>query len=169
MSPTQDDNNNNNNNKHADDFLQRTKTKVDLAFSPLLMIPGDLYPWPVTVTAKTLRTGWGLRSERRALACESAGVLGYRPSSNSYWMEHVDKRRYCLASAKVGDGVVGLIEDKGSEFYTVNIFAGLHCVLSRLAFEGATKRNKPELKRGGRSLYLIIKLSDKQMSSMPKL
>ena len=44
--------------------------------------------------------------------------------------------------------MVGLIEEKGGDYYVVNIFSGFHCILNRLAFEGATKRSKPELKKG---------------------
>jgi exosome complex component RRP40 len=43
---------------------------------------------------------------------------------------------------------VGVIEDKSGDFYRVNIRSGSLGSLSRLAFEGATKRNKPELKVG---------------------
>jgi len=48
----------------------------------------------------------------------------------------------------VNDQVVGIIEEKGGDFYMVNIFSGSTCILYRQAFDGATKRNKPELNRG---------------------
>ena len=59
-----------------------------------------------------------------------------------------------------GDQVVGIIEERGVDFYVVNIFSGAHCVLNRLAFEGATKRSKPELKKGDLIYARVIVASD---------
>jgi exosome complex component RRP40 len=44
--------------------------------------------------------------------------------------------------------VVGVIEDRSADFYRVNIFSGSAALLPRTDFDGATKRNKPELRRG---------------------
>ena len=44
--------------------------------------------------------------------------------------------------------MVGIVEERTSETYKVNVFSGAPALLNRLAFEGATKRNKPEMKRG---------------------
>jgi exosome complex component RRP40 len=44
--------------------------------------------------------------------------------------------------------VVGVIEDKTGDFYKVNIQSGATGMLSRIGFDGATKRNRPELKTG---------------------
>ena len=49
---------------------------------------------------------------------------------------------------RTGDQVVGVIEDKTGDFYKVNILSGASALLSRVGFEGATKRNRPELKAG---------------------
>jgi len=48
----------------------------------------------------------------------------------------------------VNDQVVGIIEEKGGDFYMVNLFSGSTCILNRLSFDGATKRNKPDLNCG---------------------
>eukprot|EP01035_Chromulina_nebulosa_P017715 gene17715-23307_t len=50
--------------------------------------------------------------------------------------------------AKPGDQVVGVIDDRGGDYYKVNISNGMVAILNRLSFDGATKRNKPELKKG---------------------
>lgn len=57
----------------------------------------------------------------------------------------ISNKRYM---PRIGDGVIGIIADKTGDYYTVNIFSGHPCLMSRLAFDGATKRNKPELNRG---------------------
>ena len=71
------------------------------------------------------------------------GVLRYRPP-NAYWIESNCKRYIPRAN----DQVVGIIEERGGDYYKVNIFSGTLALLNRLAFEGATKRNKPEMKKG---------------------
>jgi exosome complex RNA-binding protein Rrp4 len=63
-------------------------------------------------------------------------------------------------SPSVGDNVVAVIEDKLGDFYILNIFTGGTATMSRLAFDGATKRNKPELKRGD-VVYARVVLVDR--------
>ncbi len=63
-----------------------------------------------------------------------------------------------------GDQVVGVIEDKTGDFYKVSILSGATCLLSRLAFEGATKRNKPELKIGD-VIYCRVQLAHKDLDT----
>jgi exosome complex component RRP40 len=71
------------------------------------------------------------------------GTLHYKEPS-FYWVEQAGKRY----TPQTGDNVVGLVEDKMGEFYAINVFSGHTCIMNRFAFDGATKRNKPELKRG---------------------
>ena len=48
--------------------------------------------------------------------------------------------------AAVGDPVIGIITMRLSEAYRVDIAEALPATLDHLAFQGATKRNKPDLK-----------------------
>lgn len=48
----------------------------------------------------------------------------------------------------VGDRVIGLIQKCGGETFAVDIGAIRHAQLDILAFEGATKRNRPQLNIG---------------------
>lgn len=57
-----------------------------------------------------------------------------------------------------------MVEDKGGDFYKVNIFSGAPALLDRLAFDGATKRNKPELRRGD-VLYARVTLADRDLDT----
>lgn len=90
-----------------------------------------------------VKIGNGLQVVNDTAIVTMPGVLQFRKPAN-FWVETSRKKYY----PKVGDQVVGIVEDRGGDFYTVNIFSGTPCILNRLAFDGATKRNKPELKRG---------------------
>jgi exosome complex component RRP40 len=59
---------------------------------------------------------------------------------------------------------VGIIEDKGGDFYRVNILSGSAAMLNRLNFEGASKRNKPEL-RVGDIVYCKVSLAHKHLDT----
>lgn len=62
-----------------------------------------------------------------------------------------------LYSPVCGDQVVGIIDDKGADFYRINIRSSALAILNRLSFEGATKRNKPEYKRGDVVYCRVVK------------
>ncbi|KRW99944.1 Nucleic acid-binding, OB-fold [Pseudocohnilembus persalinus] len=48
----------------------------------------------------------------------------------------------------VEDFIIGIVSQKQGEFYTLNIGASQEAVLGSLEFEGATKKNKPNLEPG---------------------
>ena len=97
-----------------------------------------------------------------------AGRLLYRSSSRT-WYVASNPRRYHLtqspisssplakstqqgitANMGVGDRVIGIIEDQkaSADYYRVNIFGSHSALLHVLSFEGATKRNRPQLDPG---------------------
>ena len=45
-----------------------------------------------------------------------------------------------------GDNVIGVVTAKAGDIYRVDIGASETAALSYLAFEGATKRNRPDVK-----------------------
>eukprot|EP01039_Chlorochromonas_danica_P005903 gene5904-6499_t len=150
------------NEELANQFLESLSKKVDSHFQPLVVFPGQDVTSALlgsTTTTSTTAAGGGggggageeevikigpglIRQGEKILAIQ-AGKLNYRPPA-SYWIDS-SRKKYL---PRVGDQVVGVIEEKGGEFYMVNIFSGTHTILNRLSFEGATKRNRPELKRG---------------------
>ena len=81
---------------------------------------------------------------RGSLLCTVPGTLRYRPPAHFYVEERSRKQYY----PQEGDQVVGVIEDRVGEAYRVNIFSGQPAIMSTMAFDGATKRNKPDLKKG---------------------
>ena len=56
---------------------------------------------------------------------------------------------------KTNDRVIGTIIKKNSQFYTIDINSSKYGILETLAFEGATKRNKPALNIGD-SVYCKV-------------
>lgn len=54
-------------------------------------------------------------------------------------------RRYV---ASVGDTVVGVVGDRNADFYRVDVGGSVGATLPTLAFDGATRRNKPTLAVG---------------------
>ncbi|KAL7536397.1 hypothetical protein ACHAXR_007135 [Thalassiosira sp. AJA248-18] len=109
-----------------------------------------------------------------------AGRLLYRPSSRTWYIAS-NPRRYHLtqspvsstslakssasqgssitANMGVGDRVIGIIEDQkaSADYYRVNIFGSHSALLHVLSFEGATKRNRPQLDPGCLIYCRIVK------------
>jgi len=93
-----------------------------------------------------------------AVTVTVVGILKHRAPS-TFYVETIGNKIY---TPREGDQVVGIVEDKGGEFYKVNIFSSSSALLGRLAFEGATKRNKPELHKGD-VVYARVTLSHKDI------
>lgn len=68
----------------------------------------------------------------------------YSKQNSSYWIES-NKRFY---EPVINDQIIGIIEERAGDYYKVNISSSSIALLNRLSFEGATKRNRPELKHG---------------------
>ena len=71
------------------------------------------------------------------------------PSAHSHTLPHRAPPSYIPS---VGDPVVGTITDRHPDTYTVDIGAPFRALLPALAFEGATRRNRPNLKARGAAL-----------------
>ncbi|GAA5935445.1 exosome non-catalytic core subunit RRP40 [Sporobolomyces koalae] len=128
-----------------------------------VLLPGDLLPTVSTSTAN-LHLGPGLastasRSSASAAPTASsadappatvratrAGLLGSMPTKDShrFWLEST-LRRYTPSPP---EPVLGIITARHAEGYRVDIGSAQPASLDGLAFEGATKRNKPNLKIG---------------------
>jgi exosome complex component RRP40 len=107
-----------------------------------------------------LRLGNGLFANGTEIKASKAGILRRAKSSNclSFWVDN-DQKTY---SPCQGDLVIGLITDKLADSYRVDIGGPFLATLPALAFEGATKRNRPIL--AIKSLvYCRIVVADKDM------
>ena len=127
----------------AASFLQEMLSSSQTPLAPPEVLPGD--DLTAVVTGRTLGPGLRHDGEGRVIAT-TAGVLKSRSSVGVSYVDPCIKLRYYVP--RMGDQVVGIVEDRGGDWYTVNVFSGSRALLSRLGFEGASKRNKPELERG---------------------
>ncbi|XP_018319050.1 exosome complex component RRP40 [Agrilus planipennis] len=111
---------------------------------------GDVvYPGDTINNVESLRGvtlfGPGLhRSDKpNKLQITRAGILSFK-TPNVYWVESLQKRYV----PKKGDLVVGVVSKKAGDVLKVDICSSELASLSTLAFEGATKKQRPDLQVG---------------------
>lgn len=118
-----------------------------------IVLPGDdvtdsIEKQQASGNKKPPKLGTGLRHSNGRVLVTCAGRLESR--SNTYFIQQ-NIHRY---TPNLEDRVVGIVEDRvasdgaGGDVYRVNIGGPHPALLSNLSFEGATKRNKPNLKSG---------------------
>ncbi|CAG8553067.1 8362_t:CDS:2 [Paraglomus occultum] len=103
----------------------------------LILLPGE--PDPKLILGPGL-----IRQDEDSAMSTKAGI----PHSNETerkWFVESNQRRYVPSA---GEDVLGIITAKTSEYYRVDIGAAHAAVLDSLAFEGVTRRSKPNLKVG---------------------
>ncbi|XP_029368676.1 exosome complex component RRP40-like [Echeneis naucrates] len=127
-------------------MFSRLKDKVGQ-----VQLPGDEFSWeaedtiPLTDPVRPERVvcGPGLRrSGDRLLVCKS-GVLRHK-QPNVFWIDS-QQRRYVPAK---GETVIGIVTAKSGDIFKVDVGGSEAASLSYLAFEGATKRNRPNVQVG---------------------
>jgi len=87
-----------------------------------------------------------------------AGELKHSANRSKWWVES-NSRRYTPAPQ---ESVIGAVIARSGENWRVDIGAAHMATLDGLAFEGATKRNRPNLKVGS-LLYARVSLAHKDM------
>lgn len=96
------------------------------------------------------KLGAGLRTDGTTRVVSTcAGRLVRHPNNNTYFVKQNIRKYRPLQE----DRVVGVVEDRvggdgGGDVYRVNIGGPHPALLSNLSFEGATKRNRPNLAPG---------------------
>lgn len=94
---------------------------------------------------KIPKIGSGLKHDiatNRVIATQAGQLFRH---SNTYYVRS-NRRRYI---PRENDNVIGIVEDRFmGEYYRVNIFGPHPAILNQLAFEGATKRNRPHYTPG---------------------
>jgi len=119
----------------------RAPTPTPTPRSLQIVSPGDrISPLP---PSGELRVGPGLDAAGAWLVADAPGVVK-ETRGGTAWVASRG-RRYAPAP---GDAVVGRVTDKGGEAYGVDIGAAFPASLPSLAFEGATRRNRPPLAVG---------------------
>ncbi|KAJ1966046.1 exosome non-catalytic core subunit rrp40 [Dipsacomyces acuminosporus] len=116
-----------------------------------VVVPGDVIDTRIgeedggeAEEASVLRLGPGLAQTNADVSAVAAGVLHSDSGTNQWWVVS-NKRRYVPAE---GEPVVGVVAARHGEGYRVDIGSAHDALLPLLAFEGATRRNKPNLAVG---------------------
>ncbi|XP_056328247.1 exosome complex component RRP40 [Danio aesculapii] len=110
----------------------------DLLFSFSPPEAGDANP-----KADRMICGPGLRRSGAEIRVCRAGVLKHK-QPNMYWV-NCQQRRYVPAK---GESVIGIVTAKSGDVFKVDVGGSEQASLSYLAFEGATKRNRPNVQVG---------------------
>ena len=95
------------------------------------------------------------------LVAKKCGVLltDYKGKAMEETNDEVFRSLGKYYSAKVDDPVIGIIVQKSSEFYKVDINSYTHAILNTKDFEGATKKQKPNLNLGDLVFARISKVN----------
>ncbi|CAM6098182.1 unnamed protein product [Calypogeia fissa] len=112
--------------------------------------PGDVV-LDLTKGGSVVRLGRGLRQEGDSIVVTRPGRL-WQTKPNKYWVEGSQKRYV----PNVEDGVLGVVTDC-REAFSVDIGASVSALLPRLSFEGATRRNAPNLQVGALVYARVVK------------
>ncbi|XP_017773398.1 PREDICTED: exosome complex component RRP40 [Nicrophorus vespilloides] len=110
-----------------------------------VVLPGECLPEPRSNKGVVI-LGPGLRrseDDSKGLTVSRAGVLCHK-APNMYWVEGHAKR---YVPCK-GDLVVGVVAKKSGDQFKIDIGSAEHASLSAFSFEGATKKQKPDLQVG---------------------
>ena len=119
------------------------------------VVPGDqVFQLP---ESGIVRVGTGLRDDGTHLVASRPGLL--QQSKNGKLWVFGKQKRYIPS---VDDAVLGVIVSKSSEYYEVDIAAPFPSMLPVLAFEGATRRNRPVLKEGD-LVYCRVDMADRDL------
>ncbi|XP_061628790.1 exosome complex component RRP40-like [Phyllopteryx taeniolatus] len=109
--------------------------------------------------------GPGLRRSGDRLLVYKSGVLRHK-EPNMFWMD-AQHKRYVPAK---GETVIGIVTSKSGDVFKVDVGGSEQASLSYLAFEGATKRNRPNVQVGDLLFaQLIVANKDQKASTVAKV
>lgn len=134
------------------------------AISKMIVRPGDVVlPGDVVSEISSLSSkikiilGPGLKRDSDKVFTCKAGVLQKR-EPNTFWVDNHQKR-YVPAR---GENVVGVVVQKSGDIFKVDIGASEPASLSYLAFENATKKNRPDVQIGD-AIFAKLMVANKDM------
>ncbi|KAL0882851.1 hypothetical protein ABMA27_016382 [Loxostege sticticalis] len=123
-----------------------------------VVLPGDFCEDIIKAGEKSrVILGPGLRKELEKIFITKAGVLRKR-APNTYWVDSYQKR-YVPAR---GENVIGVVIQKAGDSFRVDVGGSCSATLSYLSFEGATKKNRPEVQVGD-VIYAKMLVASKDM------
>ncbi|KAK0439744.1 hypothetical protein EV421DRAFT_821249 [Armillaria borealis] len=125
-----------------------------------IVVPGEHVP----AQHVNLKLGPGLiqlsqtSTPKSSIISTRAGMLQHSANGSKWWVES-NARRYVPAPQ---ESVIGVVTQKAGEGFRVDIGSAHPASLDGLAFEGASKRNRPNLKIGS-LVYARVSLAHKDM------
>uniref|UniRef100_F6QMW7 Exosome complex component RRP40 n=1 Tax=Ciona intestinalis TaxID=7719 RepID=F6QMW7_CIOIN len=110
-----------------------------------IVIPGDVITKHVnSITGDSdVKLGPGLYHEADEVKVCKPGVLRHK-TPDTFWVD-CHQKRYVPSK---GDNVVGVVTSRQGDMYKVDIGASHLAVLNYMSFEGASKRNRPNVTNG---------------------
>nr|CAB3244001.1 exosome complex component RRP40-like [Phallusia mammillata] len=110
-----------------------------------IYLPGDVINSKIQTVCdgETVRLGPGLSKHNTDVTVSKAGSLCFGPP-NTFWID-CHQKRYIPCK---GENVIGVISGKQGDYYKVDIGSSDQALLNFLSFEGASKRNRPNLSPG---------------------
>lgn len=122
-----------------------------------VVVPGDIVEGITTMDDKSkIVLGPGLRRcAEQVIVCKS-GVL--KKSNRTYFVDSHQKRYIPVK----GETVVGIVTSKAGDFFKVDVGSSEQASLHYLAFEGTTKKNRPNVNVGD-TLYATVLGASKDM------
>lgn len=123
-----------------------------------VVLPGD-YCEDISAIGEKSRVilGPGLRKEVDHIYITKAGVLKKR-KPGTFWIDSYQKR-YVPSR---GENVIGVVIQKAGDIFRVDVGGSCTAALSYLSFEGATKKNRPEVQVGD-VVYAKMLVASKDM------
>lgn len=112
-------------------------------FAGKAVFPGDDVSGDIPESIAVVKLGTGLSAVGDKVVVTKAGFLEFRAPNRFFVLS--TQKRYAPA---VGDMVIGIVTDKNADFYRLKVHGTTTATLPTLAFDGATKRNKPSLAIG---------------------
>ncbi|XP_015115017.1 exosome complex component RRP40 [Diachasma alloeum] len=122
-------------------------------------MPGDVIKITTDNPKQKIVIGPGLRREGETIYACKAGILKKRAPSIYYVDSY--QRRYIPSR---GENVVGIVTQKAGDIFKVDIGASEQASLPYLAFEGASKRNRPDVQIGD-VVFAKLLIASKDMES----
>lgn len=126
-----------------------------------VVLPGDVIQAPNTNDKEKIILGPGLCRHMDEILITTTGVLR-KKGRNVYW---VDSHRKRYVPVK-GDTVVGVVVNRSGDTFKVDIGSSEQASLSYLAFDGATKKNRPDVQIGD---IVFAKLLEASRDMEPEL
>lgn len=109
-----------------------------------VLMPGDIAVDALQASQnKKVILGPGLRKHGDSVIACKGGILKSK-APNTFWIDSYQKR-YIPSR---GETVIGIVVQKAGDIYRVEIGASDTACLSYLAFEGATKKSRPDVNVG---------------------